>query len=135
MLRGDEDAAQRYFAQALEATGAVALDDLAFEPGSSRLGPGDFASLAELADFLRASPERRVVLVGHTDASGSLAANTALSRARATAVRDRLIADFAVPAGQVSAEGAGYLAPRDTNLTEEGRARNRRVEVILTSTQ
>jgi OOP family OmpA-OmpF porin len=118
----------------LEASGAVALDDLAFESGSSRLGGGEFASLAELAAYLKANPSRTVALVGHTDASGSLAANVALSKQRAASVRDRLIADFGVPAAQVAAEGAGFLAPRASNLTEEGRARNRRVEVMITST-
>jgi OOP family OmpA-OmpF porin len=76
-----------------------------------------------------------VVLVGHTDASGGLAGNTALSRARAASVRDRLMAEYAVPAAQITAEGVGYLAPRATNKTEDGRARNRRVEAILTSTR
>lgn len=123
------------FAERLEGGGAIALDDLAFESGSSRLGPGDFASLAELADYLKANPARTVALVGHTDASGSLAANTQLSKARAASVRERLITRYGVPAAQVTAEGVGYLAPRASNLTEEGRARNRRVEVMITSTR
>jgi len=58
----------------------------------------------------------------------------ALGKARAEAVRKALIAK-GVPQGQVSAAGVGYLAPRATNLTPEGRAENRRVEVVLTSTQ
>jgi OOP family OmpA-OmpF porin len=76
-----------------------------------------------------------VALVGHTDALGSLAGNTDLSRARAVSVRERLIAEYAVPAAQLTAEGVGYLAPRATNQTEDGRARNRRVEAIVTSTR
>jgi len=74
-----------------------------------------------------------VVLVGHTDASGALAPNIALSRARAQAVRAALVA-LGAKADQIGAEGAGYLAPRATNLTPEGRAQNRRVEVMLTPT-
>lgn len=123
------------FGETLERTGSVTLDDLAFETGSARLDAGDFTSLSSLAEYLLANPQRAVVLVGHTDATGALAGNIALSKARAASVRDRLTSTFAVPAGQVSAEGAGYLAPRDSNLTPAGRARNRRVEVILTSTQ
>ncbi len=119
----------------LETGGAVALDDLTFESGSARLGPGGFPSLEALAAYLKANPERTVALVGHTDASGPLAVNIALSTARAASVRERLIRDHGIPQDRVEAEGVGYLAPRATNLTEEGRARNRRVEVILISTQ
>lgn len=118
----------------LSAQGHAALDDLAFAPGKSGLETGVYASLSALADWLRAHPDRTVVLVGHTDATGSLQANVAISRARAQSVRAALVG-LGVPSGQVAAEGVGYLAPRATNLTDEGRAQNRRVEVVLTSTQ
>ena len=121
-------------ATALQANGSAVLEDLVFGSGSAELGRGPFATLATLADFLKQDPARRVVLVGHTDASGGLAGNTALSRARAASVRERLIDEYAVPGTQITAEGVGYLAPRASNQTQEGRARNRRVEVILTST-
>ncbi|MDH3262704.1 MAG: OmpA family protein [Paracoccaceae bacterium] len=117
---------------ALEATGRAVLDDLSFGTGSSRLAEGDFASLASLADYLAAHPGRRITLVGHTDAEGSLTANIALSRARARSVMQRLI-DAGVPAAQVEADGVGYLMPLASNLTDEGRTSNRRVEVVLTS--
>ncbi|MCC6303921.1 MAG: OmpA family protein [Rhodobacteraceae bacterium] len=117
--------------RALEGAGAVALDDLAFEAGAARLGPGPFASLAALAGWLAADPGRRVVLVGHSDATGSLAANIALSRQRAEAVAARLVDAHGTRPAQVAAEGVGYLAPRDTNLTPAGRTRNRRVEAVL----
>ena len=124
------------FGAQLESDGVVALDDLTFETGSAKLASGDFPSLAALAGYLRANPANTVTLVGHSDTSGGLAGNTALSKTRAASVRDRLITTFAIPATQVAADGVGYLAPRATNLTEEGRARNRRVEVMLmTSTQ
>ncbi|MDJ0826288.1 MAG: OmpA family protein [Rhodobacter sp.] len=119
----------------LEAHGHATLDDLYFQTGSSELGPDSFASLASLAEYLAARPDRRVVLVGHTDAQGALDRNVALSERRARAVMERLIKQHDVPAGQVDAKGVGYLAPRASNLTEEGRAQNRRVEAILTSTE
>jgi outer membrane protein OmpA-like peptidoglycan-associated protein len=119
----------------LETGGSIALDDLIFPSGSATLANGDYPSLAALAAYLTANPARRITLVGHTDASGGLAANVALSKKRATSVRDRLIAAFAVDQGQVDAEGVGYLSPRASNLTPEGRTANRRVEVMLTSTQ
>jgi outer membrane protein OmpA-like peptidoglycan-associated protein len=120
-------------ADALEGTGRVVLDDLSFETGSSQLAEGDFASLSALADYLRANPGRRVTLVGHTDAAGSLTANIALSRARARSVMQRLTEAFGIPAAQVEADGVGYLMPLASNLTDEGRSSNRRVEVVLTS--
>lgn len=120
-------------ARALDETGAMALDDLTFATGSADLGPGDFASLRAVADYLADHPDRNVALVGHTDASGDLAGNVALSKSRAASVRDRLIRDFGVSPDRVTAEGVGYLAPRASNLTGEGRTLNRRVEVVLTS--
>ena len=117
----------------LQGNGSVVLEDLVFRSGSAELGPGPYETLVALAGFLKDDPARTVALVGHTDASGGLAGNTALSRARAASVRDRLMAEYAVPAAQITADGVGYLAPRATNKTEDGRARNRRVEAILTS--
>ena len=122
-------------AGALEQFGPAPLDDLVFESGSATLGAGVFGSLASLADYLRANPQARVALVGHTDAEGSLSGNIALSKRRAEAVRARLLSDYDAPADQVTAEGAGWLAPRASNLTPEGREKNRRVEAVLTSTQ
>jgi OOP family OmpA-OmpF porin len=119
----------------LQGNGSVVLEGLVFRSGSAELGPGPYETLVALAGFLNDDPARRVALVGHTDASGGLAGNTALSRARAASVRDRLMAEYAVPAAQITADGVGYLAPRATNKTEDGRARNRRVEAILTSTR
>jgi len=111
--------------------GAAPLDDLVFETGASALSGERYASLVALAEFLNADPSRQIVLVGHTDALGSLSGNIALSRARAGAVREFLIAEFGVSASQIEAEGIGYLSPRASNETAEGREANRRVEVVL----
>lgn len=119
----------------LEATGHATLDDLVFKTGRSELGDTSFASLTALADYLKTRPDRQVVLVGHTDSEGSLQGNVALSKRRAAAVMERLIGSYGVPRSQVAADGVGFLSPIASNLTPEGRARNRRVEVILTSTQ
>lgn len=123
------------FAQRLEETGSAVLADLTFATGSSALEGEGFASLDALAGYLIDNPDRKVTLVGHTDAEGSLDGNIALSRKRAQSVMRRLIDDYGVPAGQLAAQGVGYLAPVSSNLTDDGRSQNRRVEVILTSTQ
>jgi outer membrane protein OmpA-like peptidoglycan-associated protein len=88
-----------------------------------------------VADWLRANPDGTVALVGHTDASGSLAANVALSERRAEAVAQVLVDSHGVDRTRISAEGVGFLSPLATNQTEEGRQKNRRVEVIVTSTR
>lgn len=119
----------------LSEAGHVVLPDLDFASGAGALNDRDYPALAALADFLIADPTRRVVLVGHTDAVGSLDANIALSRKRAEAVRDRLVAKYGVAAAQVSAQGAGYLAPVASNLTQAGREANRRVEAVLLAAQ
>ena len=117
----------------LIAQGSIALDDLEFETGASALTGDTYVSLEELAAFLNADPDRSVVLVGHTDNLGSLSGNIALSEARAAAVRDFLLTQLGVSGDQVTAEGIGYLAPRATNDTPDGRDANRRVEVVLAS--
>jgi outer membrane protein OmpA-like peptidoglycan-associated protein len=119
----------------LETTGHVVLSDVEFAPGSSELSSEDTATLIELATYLRNNPDRRVTLVGHTDAVGTLDGNVALSKRRAESVMAYLASGLGVPADQMQADGVGYLSPLSTNLTENGRTENRRVEVILTSTQ
>ena len=119
----------------LDTVGRAVLGDLAFVTGAAQLGEGDFASLQALADYLARYPDRQVALVGHTDSTGSLDANIALSKRRAAAVLERLVGQYGVPRRQLAAEGMGYLAPVASNLTAEGREANRRVEVIVTSTQ
>ena len=113
--------------------GHAVLDDLQFQTGSAELTEGAYPSLANLATWLSANPSARVVLVGHTDAVGSLEANTSLSRRRAAAVADRLVSNFATDRSQLQSAGAGYLAPVASNLLPDGRAANRRVEVVLLS--
>lgn len=135
-LPGETTAAELFdgpLADELELRGRAVLSDLEFETGSSALGEGDFATLAALADYLLAHPERTVTLVGHTDAEGSLDGNIALSRRRAQSVMRRLVNGFGVPSSQIRAQGVGYLAPLTSNQTEDGRSANRRVEAILTS--
>lgn len=111
------------------------LEDLVFNSGSASLAPGDYQSLNDLAEWLHANPRKTVTVVGHTDASGGLAGNIALSRKRAQSVRQYLLAELKILPDQIAADGVGYLAPRASNETDAGRQKNRRVEVMITSTQ
>ena len=117
--------------QSLTADGHAVLRDLSFDTGADALSPGDYPSLRRLARYLAENPSRRIALVGHTDSVGALAGNIALSKRRAQSVRERLLAGRDIAPDRVEAEGMGYLAPIQSNLTPEGREANRRVEVIL----
>lgn len=120
------------FVEQLTQHGSAALEGLVFLKGAGTLGGDDADSLRQLADFLASEPTRKVVLVGHTDAEGSLDGNIALSRKRAASVMQRLVETYGVNPEQISSEGVGFLSPRATNETEEGREKNRRVEAVLT---
>ena len=88
------------------------------------------AALAQAAQLLSSRPDLRFRVAGHTDNDGDLALNMKLSQARAEAVADALAAVDGVERAQLTAHGLGYLAPRASNATEEGRALNRRVELV-----
>ncbi len=118
-------------ASVLASAGRVVLADLEFRPGSSELGDGPFQTLDDLAAWLAANPEATVVLVGHSDNVGGLEDNIRLSERRAAAVVAALTNDFGVSGARLASRGVGYLSPIASNDTDEGRLRNRRVEVVI----
>jgi len=127
----DETRVQPGLVETLLRAGHVVLGDLVFETGAAQLGDGPFGSLTLLAGYLADHPDLQIAVVGHTDSTGSLAANITLSKQRAAAVRDRLIKTHGITPSRIEAEGMGYLAPVASNLSAKGRDTNRRVEAIL----
>ncbi|WP_299651597.1 OmpA family protein [uncultured Tateyamaria sp.] len=117
--------------QRLLATGSVILRSLDFAVGTTNLGEGPAPELEQIAALMTNRPDLRIAVVGHTDTVGGLEANIAVSRARASAVRDRLVDRYDVSRDRIEAGGMGYLSPVASNLTAEGREMNRRVEVIV----
>lgn len=115
----------------LLAQGHAVLEDLEFDTGAETLGPRGYDSLAALAGLLAARDDLRLVLVGHTDSVGDLDDNLELSRDRAEAVRERLIARHGVDPARIEARGVAFLAPAASNLTQAGRDANRRVEAVI----
>ncbi|QDL92087.1 OmpA family protein [Paroceanicella profunda] len=115
----------------LRRDGRVRLPDIDFDAGNASVLPGSAPAIAALAGMLKADPEVKVVIVGHTDATGGLDANLALSKARAEAIRTVLLRDHGIAAARVAAAGVGPLSPITNNATDAARARNRRVEVVL----
>ena len=103
---------------------------ISFEPNSADFSPGSEQALEELVDLLSKNPQRRIKVAGHTDASGRKQINLELSRKRATAVTSYLI-DRGVSRQQLFAQGYGSSQPIASNESDEGRARNRRIELIV----
>lgn len=114
----------------LTETGHLRLDGVSFAPGSAEIEAGSAPTLDRAAAILAARSDLAVLIVGHSDNQGPLADNVALSRRRAEAVRQALIAR-GIDGARLEAHGVGFLAPLASNATEEGRARNRRVELVV----
>jgi outer membrane protein OmpA-like peptidoglycan-associated protein len=108
----------------------MTLDDVAFASGQSNLRPEARESLDKLAEFVAADPNKRILIEGHTDSTGNANANLILSQKRAEAVLETLVA-MGVDASRMTAVGVGAERPVASNDTAAGRAKNRRVDVIL----
>lgn len=108
----------------------ITLGDVLFEVGEADLLPAAQQNLGDVIELLDSEPDAAIRIEGHTDATGPAQLNLRLSEQRAMAVREALI-DLGVDAARMNAVGMGEDFPIATNETEEGRARNRRVDVIL----
>jgi OmpA-OmpF porin, OOP family len=111
-------------------TGRVALYGIYFDTNKADLKPESKAALDEIAKLLKAEPGLRLHVVGHTDNAGGLEFNLGLSKRRADAVAAALVKDCGIAPARLTANGVAYLAPVASNATEEGRAKNRRVELV-----
>ena len=113
----------------LEKTGHVAVYGILFDTGKATLQPASDGSLNQILQMLQQDDSLKVLIEGHTDNVGALVANQALSEKRAQAVRDWLTAK-GIAAERLTAKGYGASKPVADNNTEEGRAKNRRVELV-----
>ncbi|MBC7728851.1 MAG: DUF4892 domain-containing protein [Microbacteriaceae bacterium] len=117
--------------QSLTATGKVALYGILFDSGKADIRPESKASLDEIGKLLKGDARLKLHVVGHTDNNGGLESNFDLSKRRAAAVKDALTQQFGVAGDRLTANGVSSLAPVSTNATDAGRAKNRRVELVL----
>jgi outer membrane protein OmpA-like peptidoglycan-associated protein len=106
------------------------LSDLTFRTDSSEIDPSSGRVLDEVAQAMAAHPNSRIRVEGHTDNTGASEANKALSQARADAARTYLIGK-GIDGGRIVAAGQGMDQPLTTNDTAEGRAENRRTEIVV----
>ncbi|MBI3550899.1 MAG: OmpA family protein [Elusimicrobia bacterium] len=116
-------------AKALKASGRVALHGILFDTGKSAIKPESLKLVDEVRAMLEADESLKLLIEGHTDNVGEAKANLALSKRRSAAVKAALVAS-GVDEARLSAEGFGDGKPVADNKAEEGRAKNRRVELV-----
>lgn len=121
----------RAIGDTLRRDGKIALYGVHFDTSKAVLKPDSDGQLEQMAQALKAARDSRVFIVGHTDNQGDFENNLALSQRRAQAVAQALSTRFGIDASRMTARGVGNLAPVATNADEAGRARNRRVELVL----
>lgn len=117
-------------AKALNDTGSVALYGILFDTGKATIRPESAKALAPVGEMLKSQASLKLEIQGHTDNVGSAAANLKLSQDRAAAVKAYLVQNFAIAADRLSAVGLGDTKPVGDNTSEDGRAKNRRVELV-----
>lgn len=108
----------------------VNLPDVLFEFGRSELTPSARDTVSEIAAILKRAPSRRLSVEGHTDSIGTIDYNYRLSDARARGVSQELESN-GIPARKITNRAFGETTPIASNKTEQGRRRNRRVEIII----
>jgi outer membrane protein OmpA-like peptidoglycan-associated protein len=115
--------------------GSVAVYGIYFDTGKSELKPESGPALIEIGKLLQQNPALQLYVVGHTDMVADVATNVKLSQARAQAVVNALVTQQGIAGARLIAYGAGPYAPVASNKTEEGRAKNRRVELVEIATK
>lgn len=129
-MQQDVIADAKFMSEGISSTGHVAIYGIYFDFNKSDIKPESEPALSEIAKLLSGNPNLKVLIVGHTDNVGGFDYNMKLSMARANAVVQSLTTKYKVNPQSMKPYGAGQLAPVAPNKTEEGRAKNRRVELV-----
>lgn len=116
--------------QALARDGRIAIYGIYFDFDKADVKPESQPQIDQLAALLKKNATLSVIIVGHTDGQGGFDYNLSLSQRRAQAVTSALASRYGIAAARITPAGAGMVAPVATNRTEEGRAKNRRVEIV-----
>jgi outer membrane protein OmpA-like peptidoglycan-associated protein len=117
-------------AEQIGVSGRVVLYGIYFDTNKTDLKPESEPTLHEMAKLLKSQPTLKLLVVGHTDNVGTFAANIDLSQRRAQAVVNTLVSKYGIAKERLMPFGDSYAAPVASNKTEEGRAKNRRVELV-----
>jgi OmpA-OmpF porin, OOP family len=116
--------------EGIEKDGKVALYGILFDVNKAVIKPESETALQTVIDYLNANPAVKIYIVGHTDNTGVFANNSKLSKDRALAVKNYLVTKGKIDPARLGSEGVASLCPVSTNGTEEGKALNRRVEIV-----
>ena len=114
----------------ISTTGHVSVYGIYFDTGKADIKPESDASISEIAKLLKNKASLKLYVVGHTDNVGSLDSNMKLSKERANAVVKTLTGKHGIAAARLKAFGMASLSPVSSNGSEEGKAKNRRVELV-----
>jgi len=114
----------------LSKSGRVTLRGILFDPGLATIRDSSAALLAEVGALLKSDPTLALEVVGHTDNTGTAAANLTLSSQRAEAVKNWLVKTHGIHVSRLTTSGRGDTVPVADNTTDAGRAQNRRVELV-----
>jgi OmpA-OmpF porin, OOP family len=117
-------------AEEIHGTGVASIQDLYFDTGKATIKPESRPAIEEIAQFLKQEADLSLYIVGHTDSKGNIDYNMNLSRRRAEAIVEALVENYGIGCDRLQPYGVGPLAPTATNETEDGRAQNRRVELV-----
>ena len=117
-------------AKEISLTGKVAVYGIFFDTGKAVVKPESEPALAEITKLLKEDPDLKIYVVGHTDSVGKLDYNMNLSRKRAEAVVEVLVSKHGISSGRLKPHGVGPLVPASSNRSDDGRALNRRVELV-----
>jgi flagellar motor protein MotB len=117
-------------AKEITTTGHVALYGILFDFNKADVKPESEPALREIAALIKGQPQLKLLVVGHTDSVGGYDANMLLSDRRAAAVLKELTTKYGVAANRLRAVGVGMAAPVAPNESEDGRSKNRRVELV-----
>lgn len=112
------------------ASGKYTTSAILFETNSDKLIPSSLPVIGMISGYLQKNPQVKLKVVGYTDNVGDNQTNLALSKRRANAVMKELVEFYKIDAARLVADGNGAASPIDTNDTQTGRARNRRVEFV-----
>ncbi len=118
------------FSNDIRSTGHAAVYGITFDTDKADIKPESAQTIGEIAKLLASDPGLKVAVVGHTDNTGSVDHNLKLSQDRAQAVMQALVRDHGIAAGRLQAYGCGPYAPVASNDADDGRAKNRRVELV-----
>ncbi|MGB8657539.1 MAG: OmpA family protein [Candidatus Zixiibacteriota bacterium] len=116
--------------QQLDEAGRIVTHGILFDSGSDKIKGESYKTLADIGALLTDNPTLRLSIEGHTDSDGTDEYNMNLSQKRAASVKSYLIANYKIAADRLESKGWGESKPIDKNDTPEGKANNRRVELV-----